>query len=154
MSLRLLVLAIVSFIHTGTSAATTQRATPAHLVTKGGKALWDNTTEFRVHFHVHAVRSVPTIFPDETKHTILHLVPRQEIPGRHDFTAPISREFEATLKRIGIRDLRKHFTGRDIEVKGTVSATGLDLILSKTVWTYHISLRSLDQIVYLRYSKE
>ena len=132
-----------------TEAAGPRQVTPAQLVTQGGEALWDHSTQFSVRFNVHSVRSVPTIYPDNSRHTVLHLVPLEEIPGRHDFTVPISRQVEATLTRIGIRDIRKHFSGRDIEFTGSVSKTGLHLILSESVYTYHISLRSLDQIIRL-----
>src|SRR5687768_5061646 len=110
--------------------------TPSELVRTGGKALWDNTTKFRVRFQVQSVRSAPTIFPDGERHTILHLVPTDSFSSRDDFTVPISREVEATLDRIGVTDIAKHFTGRVFEVEGVVSATGLDLIGSETRWTY------------------
>jgi hypothetical protein len=123
---------------------------PSELVKTGGKALWDNTTKFRVRFEVQSVRSVPTLFPDGQRHTILHLVPSDSFSSRDDFTVPIWREVQAALHRIGVTDIAKHFTGKVIEVEGVVSATGLELIGSETRWTYHVTVRSLDQIRFVR----
>jgi hypothetical protein len=146
-----MILLVTSLLFCGvhTIQAAERALSPSELVRTGGKALWDNTTRFRVRFEVQSVRSVPTIFPDGERHTILHLVPSDSFSSRDDFTVPISREVEATLHRIGVTDIAKHFTGKVIEVEGVVSATGLDLILSETRWTYHVTLRSLDQICHV-----
>lgn len=117
--------------------------TPTELVAKGGDKLWDNVTEFVVQFRVASVRSVPTIFPDGDKRQVPHLVPAAE----DNFTVPISQEVESALRRTGITNLEEYFTGKTVRVRGVVSQTGLDLIGSETIWTFHISLRSLDQLI-------
>ena len=116
---------------------------PIELLQSDREALFDSTTRFRVQFEIAAVHRMPTHFPDGTKHDVPQLVP---VNGS-GFTVPLSREIEATLQRIGIDDLDKHFTGKTISVEGIVGQTGLDLIGSETTWTFHITIRSLDQIL-------
>lgn len=121
---------------------------PAELLASDQAALFDNTTIFRVQFEVGAVRPTPTHYPDGSRHNVLHLVPTGDTG--EDFTVEISRMVEATLLRIGVEDIEKHFTGQSIMVEGIMGQTGLDLIGSETIWTYHITLRSLDQLLSLR----
>ena len=126
-----------------------QTMTPNQLLTQEKERLFDNVTEFTIHFYVSVVTERPTTFPDGSSHQVLHLIPSDSTPLDCGFSVPLTRETEATLKRIGITDIKKHFTGKIITVKGLASQTGLMLIGSPTRWTHHIGLRSLDQIVSL-----
>jgi hypothetical protein len=118
---------------------------PLELLKSDREALFDNSTRFRVRFEIASVHRMPTHFADGSKHDVPHLVP---INGG-GFTVPLSRDVETTLRRIGVADLDQHFTGKTIFVEGIVGQTGLDLIGSETTWTFHITVRSLDQILEL-----
>jgi hypothetical protein len=116
--------------------------TPGHIVAHG-QALKNAMKEVVVRFDVAAIATVPTAFPDGTTHEVLHLVP-SGIGAK--FTAPISPKFEERLKQIGITDIRAHFEGATVTLKGHVSGTGMALVLSPTVWTYHVQLQSFENI--------
>ena len=126
---------------------------PSQLLTQEKERLFDNSTEFTIQFCVHSVAERPTTYPDGSKHQVLHLIPRGNIPSIRNingFTVPLTREIEAQLHRIGISDIKNHFSRKVLTMKGVVSQTGLMLIGSPTSWTHHISIRSLDQIVSLK----
>ena len=117
---------------------------PTEMLSGDRETFWDNSTVFRIRFEVAALTRQTTIFPDDSRHRVANLVPAESVP--HGFTVAISRELEADFARIGVIDLEKHFTGATIEMEGVMSQTGLDLIGQETIWTYHINLRSFDQI--------
>ena len=139
-----LALAAILLANTVSAPAHEEAITPTEMLTGKREALWDNTTQFRIRFDIAAVTRRTTIFPDDSRHRIAHLIPAESAP--HGFSVAISRELEADFARIGVTDLEKHFTGASIEMEGIVSQTGLDLIGQETIWTYHINLRSFDQI--------
>jgi len=116
--------------------------TPGYIV-EHGQALKNDMAKVVVRFDVAAIATVPTTFPDGTTHEVLHLVP-SDIGAK--FTAPISPQFQERLKQIGISDIRAHFEGATVTLEGHVSGTGMALVLSPTVWTYHVQLQSFENI--------
>ncbi|MGJ8696804.1 MAG: hypothetical protein ACSHYF_10825 [Verrucomicrobiaceae bacterium] len=124
-----------------------QIISPSQLATFDKEHLHNNSTTFTIRFEVHAVRKTPTIFADGTRHQVLHLIPGDDFPGNDSFTVPLSRKVETRLKHLGIANIADHFTGKTVTVKGVISNTGLHLIGSPTIFTHHIAIRSMDQIL-------
>jgi hypothetical protein len=99
--------------------------------------------EIIVRFDVGSIMTVPTTYPDGSKHQVLHLVPNE---GDAKFTAEITPPFLKQLKRIGIDDIPKHFVGKTVTLQGYVSGTGMALVGSPTIWTYHMTLHSYENV--------
>lgn len=114
-------------------------------IIKNGEDLRNGPKKVLVEFEVSAVQTVPTNYPDGSDRQVLHLVPA-EAQGDGSFTAPISPEFHERLNKIGINDISAHFVGSTVLLEGYISGTSLNLILSPTYWTYHVSLYSFENI--------
>ncbi len=121
----------------------------AREVVENGPELKDRK-EIVVRFTVGSIMTVPTTYPDGSKHQVLHLVPN-DVDAK--FTAPITPEFLKKLKRIGIDDISNHFVGRTVTLRGYVSGTAMGLIGSPTRWTYHITLNSYENVQAVTTSK-
>ncbi len=115
---------------------------PSYIVEQG-ETLMHSGRKVVVTFDVASIMVVPTTYPDGSSHQVLHLVP-DNVDAK--FTAPIAPELEEKLGRIGIADVAKHFKGKRVTLEGYVSGTALALLFSPTVWTFHLSLHSLDSI--------
>ncbi len=115
---------------------------PAYIVEQG-ETMMHSGRKVVVTFDVASIMFVPTTYPDGSSHQVLHLVP-DNVDAK--FTAPIAPELEEKLGRIGIDDIAKHFKGKRVTLEGYVSGTALALLLSPTIWTYHVSIRSFENI--------
>lgn len=84
--------------------------------------------------------------PKNTKYKQIRILPQSAGIKNATFHVNITPEAEKDFKRLGITDLHKHFEGKEIEVKGYVEATLMQLYLSPTFYFYHINIHDLDQI--------
>lgn len=111
-----------------------------------GSVLMNTNKDVAVTFVVRSVETVPTILADGSKLEVLHLVPN-DIAAGNKFSAPMNPRCLAQLKQIGIDDIAKHFVGRTVTLRGRVTGTALQLYASPDVWTYHIDVRSCDDVL-------
>lgn len=141
----------LSLAEDGTSSCD-KPLSPKELVARGS-VLMNTNKDVAVRLSVRSVETVPTILADGSTLEVLHLVSNDDVTG-NKFSAPINPRCLAQLKQIGIDDIAKHFVGRSVTVRGTVTATGLDLYASPTMWTYHIELRSVDDVLSVTTEKQ
>lgn len=97
-----------------------------------------------VRFEVGSIMSVPTLLSTGVRTNVSHLVPKRD---KVEFTAYISGDLEESLGQIGIHDLSDHFVGKTVTIRGYVSRTATEPILSQTSWTYHVALRSVENLL-------
>lgn len=122
-----------------TEKTTLKTVTPTEII-KNGKD-WKDFNQVVVTFTVSSIMTVPTVYADGTEQDAYHLVSDE---GGAKFTVPISPKLLKDFQRIGIRDLKQHFVGKTVTIEGYVTRTGLALILSPTIWTYHVQAKSFD----------
>ncbi|TWU12097.1 Serine/threonine-protein kinase PrkC [Symmachiella macrocystis] len=119
-------------------------------VIKNGQTLRNNQKKVTVRFRVASAKTVKVTYPNDKHLKIWKLSSARssdQISNFDDFSVQLSTEAERALKRFGIVDIPKAYLGKEIEVTGTVSATGLNLFANPdTIWFYHIVVKSLDQI--------
>jgi hypothetical protein len=137
MQLQLLALLLTSSIGIAAeSDAGPAILTPAEII-KNGQLLKNGMKKVIVRFEIGSIMTVPTIYPDDSKHQVFHLVP-SGVDAK--FTAPITPQFLAQLTQIGIADIKGHFEGKTVTLEEYVSGTATMIILPPTVWTYHMSI--------------
>ena len=99
-----------------------------------------------VRCRVGSVRSQKTTDPANRTYEQFILYPVNGESKEGSFYVVISPKAEKALKRLGLSDLRKHFTGKEIEIRGKLNATYLTIYASPAVLMYHIDITNLKQI--------
>ena len=102
-----------------------------------------------VRLRVVSVKGITTWDEKGTPYQVLRLGPEPaaDAAAPDEFSVYISPLVKAALQRIGIKDVSRHFADHVIEVHGPVFAIGRETgSPPKTHWTYHIELKSLDQV--------
>jgi len=138
-----IVLAMFGAIHTPEDDTV---LTPLEIVKKSEDFL--ESDPIQVRFRVANIDSTPVIRADGTRFNQIRLHPDTNFDPslRGSFYVSLSEPIENTVKRIGITDLEQHFKGKDIEVAGRLSRTGLHLVGSESYWFYHIEISDLKQV--------
>jgi hypothetical protein len=66
--------------------------------------------------------------------------------GKHaSFDVAILPEAQAALRRLGITDFARHFTGKEVEIRGPLTSIGTFLYGSPAEWAYYVNVKSLEQ---------
>lgn len=95
--------------------------------------------------YIGAVGTQPVIKPDGTEETYVVLAP-SHAASKTRFTIELLPSAQAALRRLGIKDFKKHFQGKTLRATGTVSMSSMNLIGSPQVRFYSLSIQDLDQI--------
>ncbi|WP_299461990.1 hypothetical protein [uncultured Gimesia sp.] len=113
-------------------------------------ALYENTLNgtqgpLVVRFQVGSIDSQTVIGVDHQRYqqTILHPV-SGDCPNAQFYIA-ITPQAEKAFQRLGVFDLKQHFTGKEIEVRGRLNVTYRAIYASPTFYKYHIDISDLDQ---------
>lgn len=120
--------------------------TPMDVIKKSDGLL--ESDPIRVRFRVGTVDAMRVNRADNTAFDQIRLHPNVNFEPslRANFHVALSESIESTFHRIGIDDLEQHFKGKDIEVVGRLSRTGLHLIGSESYWFYYIEISDLKQM--------
>ncbi len=125
----------------------------ADQVVAKGQALSASSKSVTVRFHVAGVNVVNVSDPNDASQRWELTAESNSNRLFSNFSVVLTPEALAALKRLGVVDVAKHFTGKLIEVTGRVHATSLNIGvglnrfgLPNQIWTYHINVDSLDQL--------
>jgi hypothetical protein len=88
------------------------------------------------------VRDVAESNPDRT------YLYAEELPNRNLFAVELSREARAALKKRGVPDLVKHFTGKEVEFEGRIKLTLVWCFPACDLYTMRVD--SLEQLRVIR----
>jgi hypothetical protein len=123
--------------------------TPKEVLTKAKQLIGNGTTErspICVRFRVESVNTQTVTDSDNRTFEQFILHPASGDTKQSSFHVAIAPTCKKELNRLGIVDLKKHFTGKVVELKGRLDVTPLTLYSSKQLLCYSISVDTLDQI--------
>ncbi len=122
---------------------TSGRILTAEQAVKQGMELYLNRKEVTVRFRVASIQPRTVTDPDGNSSEWWQL----HAESASDFSASLSPQAQAALGGNGIAAAERHFTGKLVDVTGSVSGIGLDLVSRPdTIWTFQIDVTSLDQV--------
>ena len=95
--------------------------------------------------YIGAIGTQLVIKTDGTEETYLVLAP-SHASSKTRFTIELLPSAQAALRRLSIKDFKKHFQGKTLRATGKVKMSSMNLIGSPQVRFYSLSIQDLDQI--------
>lgn len=123
--------------------------TPTEILVKHA-ALRENTLNGKqgplvVRFQVGSIDSQTVLDVDHQRYQQIILHPVSGDCPNAQFYIAITPQVEKAFQRLGNDDLKQHFTGKEIEVRGQLNVTYRTIYASPTLYKYHIDISDLDQ---------